>query len=71
MDNKDFDTKKYNELVEQIKTENPKMDIEMCKYIAGSYLIYDVMKIEKPTDELEQFKKATQVLQDLSIEIEA
>jgi hypothetical protein len=71
MDNKNFDTKKYNELVQQIKIENPKMDIEMCKYIAGSYLIYDVMKIEKPNDELEQFKKANEVLKDFSIEIEA
>lgn len=71
MDNKNFDTKKYDELVQQIKIENPKMDIEMCKYIAGSYLIYDVMKIEKPNDELEQFKKANEVLKDFSIEIEA
>ncbi len=71
MDNKIFDTKKYEELVQQIKIENPNMDIEMCKYIAGSYLIYDVMKIEKPNDELEQFQKANQVLKDLSIEIEA
>ena len=71
MDNKIFDTKKYEELVQQIKIENPNMDIEMCKYIAGSYLIYDVMKIEKPNDELEQFQKANEVLKDLSIEIEA
>ncbi len=71
MDNKDFDIKKYTELVEQIKSENPKIDIEMCKYIAGSYLLYDVMGIEKPNDDLEQFQKATQVLKDLSIEIEA
>ena len=71
MDNKIFDTKKYEELVQQIKIENPNMDIEMCKYIAGSYLIYDIMKIEKPTDELEQFQKANKVLKDLSIEIEA
>ncbi len=71
MDNKDFDIKRYTELVEQIKSENPKMDIEMCKYIAGSYLLYDVMGIEKPNDDLEQFQKATQVLKDLSIEIEA
>ena len=71
MDNKIFDTKKYEELVEQIKIENPNMDIEMCKYIAGSYIIYDVMKIEKPNDELEQFQKANEVLKNLSIEIEA
>ena len=71
MDNKDFDIKKYTELVEQIKSENPKIDIEMCKYIAGSYLLYDVMGIEKPNNDLEQFQKATQVLKDLSIEIEA
>ncbi len=71
MDNKDFDIKRYIELVEQIKSENPKIDIEMCKYIAGSYLLYDVMGIEKPNDDLEQFQKATQVLKELSIEIEA
>ena len=71
MDNKDFDIKKYTELVEQIKSENPKIDIEMCKYIAGSYLLYDVMGIEKPNDDLEQYQKANQILKDLSIEIEA
>jgi len=43
----------------------------MCKYIAGSYLIYDVMGVEKPTDDLEEFEKANQMIKDLSVEIEA
>ena len=71
MDNKNFDVKKYNELVEQIKTENPKIDIEFCKYLAGSYLIYDVMGVEKPNNDLDEFQKASQILKDMSIELEA
>lgn len=75
MDNKEFDVKLFDELVEQIKAENPKIDLELCKYIAGSYLLYDVMKIEKPTEELEQFVKANEMIEKLSlsntVEIEA
>lgn len=75
MDNQEFDVKLFDELVEQIKAENPKLDLEFCKYIAGSYLLYDVMKIEKPTEELEQFVKANEMIEKLTIsntvEIEA
>lgn len=73
-----FDIKRFEELTEQIKQENPKIDIEMCKYIAGSYLIYDVMGLEKPIDELEQYKRANEIIEGLkeateqmSIEISA
>lgn len=74
MSNMNFDEKRFVELVEQIKQENPKIDIEMCKYIAGSYLIYDVMGVEKPTDELQEFQKANKIIEELtaySVEIEA
>ena len=72
MDMKDFDVKLFEELTEQIKQENPKIDLELCKYIAGSYILYDVMKIEKPTTENEQFKKANEMFEKLkSVEIEA
>ncbi len=72
MEDKEFDVKRFEELVEQIKRENPKLDLEICKYIAGSYLIYDVMKVDKPNDELEQFKKANEMIEKMtSIEIEA
>jgi cell division protein ZapA (FtsZ GTPase activity inhibitor) len=75
MDNQEFDVKLFDELVEQIKAENPKLDLDLCKYIAGSYLLYDVMKIEKPTQELEQFVKANEMIEKLTIsntvEIEA
>lgn len=75
MDNQEFDVKLFDELVEQIKAENPKLDLDLCKYIAGSYLLYDVMKIEKPTEELEQFVKANEMIEKLTIsntvEIEA
>jgi len=69
---KDFDVKLFEELTEQIKQENPKIDLELCKYIAGSYILYDVMKLEKPTTENEQFKKANEMFEKLkSVEIEA
>ena len=75
MDNQEFDVKLFDELVEQIKAENPKLDLDLCKYIAGSYLLYDIMKIEKPTEELEQFVKANEMIEKLTIsntvEIEA
>ena len=75
MDNQEFDVKLFDELVEQIKNENPKLDLDLCKYIAGSYLLYDVMKIEKPTEELEQFVKANEMIEKLTlsntVEIEA
>jgi len=70
-----FDVKQFEELTEQIKKENPKLDLELCKYISASYLIYDVMKLEKPTSENEQFKKANEIIEKLSlsntVEIEA
>lgn len=75
MENQEFDVKLFNELVEQIKAENPKLDLELCKYIAGSYILYDVMKIEKPTEENEQFKRANEMIEKLNlsntVEIEA
>ena len=72
MENKEFDVKRFEELVEQIKRENPKLDLEICKYIAGSYLIYDVMKVDKPDNEFEEFKKANEMIEKMtSIEIEA
>jgi len=71
-----FDIKRFEELVQQIKDENPKLDIEFCKYIAGSYLLYDVMGIEKPNEESEQFLKANKIIDELTdkmeqVEIEA
>ncbi len=70
-----FDVKQFEELTEQIKKENPKLDLELCKYISASYPIYDVMKLEKPTSENEQFKKANEIIEKLSlsntVEIEA
>lgn len=73
MDN--FDAKLFEELTEQIKKENPKIDLELCKYIAGSYILYDVMKIEKPSSESQQFEKANEMIEKLSlsntVEIEA
>ncbi len=53
MDNKEFDIERFEELVKQIKEENPELDIEFCKYIAGSYLMYDVMKLKRPDEVLE------------------
>ena len=46
-----FDNGDYEKLVEQIHAENPTIDIEFCKYIAGSYLFNDLKKIEKPDNE--------------------
>jgi hypothetical protein len=69
-----FDVKQFEELTEQIKKENPKLDLELCKYISASYILYDVMKLEKPSSENEQFKKANEMIEKLSlstVEIEA
>jgi len=69
-----FDVKQFEELTEQIKKENPKLDLELCKYISASYILYDVMKLEKPSSENEQFKKANEMIENLSlstVEIEA
>jgi len=68
MDNKEFDSKEFERLVEQIKLENPKIDIEICKYLAGSYLFYDVMKLEKPSDDTEEFKRTNEMIEELTIE---
>lgn len=38
---KTLNIEEFDRLVEQIKFENPKLDIEFCKYIAGSYLLKD------------------------------
>lgn len=42
----DIDKEEFTNLVELIKSENPKIDIEFCKYIAGSYL-YERLEKEK------------------------
>ena len=34
-----FDVKQFEELTEQIKKENPKLDLELCKYISASYIL--------------------------------
>lgn len=36
-----LDIEEFDKLVEQIKYENPNLDIEFCKYVAGSYLLED------------------------------
>ena len=64
-----FDVKQFEELTEQIKKENPKLDLELCKYISASYILYDVMKLEKPSSENEQFKKANEMIEKLSLSI--
>lgn len=69
-----FDVKQFEELTEQIKKENPKLDLELCKYISASYILYDAIKLEKPSSENEQFKKANEMIEKLSlstVEIEA
>ncbi len=69
-----FNVKQFEELTDQIKKENPKLDLELCKYISASYILYDVMKLEKPSSENEQFKKANEMIEKLSlstVEIEA
>ena len=63
----EFDVKLFEELTEQIKQENPKLDLELCKFIAGSYVLYDVMKVPKPTSENEQFNKANEMLERLNL----
>jgi len=68
---KDIDIEEFNELVEQIKTENPTIDIEFCKYIAGSYLLYDKSGIEKPADEVDEFNKTNEVIIELTTSCEA
>lgn len=60
---KDIDIEEFNRLVEQIKTENPSLDIELCKYIAGSYLYNDKKNIEKCSDDLEANKEITERIQ--------
>lgn len=69
-----FDVKQFEELTEQIKKENPKLDLELCKYISASYLIYDVMKLEKPTSDA-KLNEVNEMIEKLSlsntIEIEA
>ena len=42
----DIDKEEFTNLVELIKSENPKIDIEFCKYITGSYL-YERLEKEK------------------------
>lgn len=61
MDNQKLDPEEFEKLVEQIKMENPKIDIELCKYIAGSYLLYDVMKIERPADNIAEVSNTVEV----------
>ena len=49
--NQEIDIKEFDKLVEQIKLENPKLDIEFCQYIAGSYLLYDKKGIKQPVSD--------------------
>ena len=71
MDNKEFDIERFEELVKQIKEENPELDIEFCKYIAGSYLLYDKSGIEKPADEVDEFNKTNEAIIELTTSCEA
>ena len=50
----DIDKQEFNHLVELIKSENPKIDIEFCKYFAGSYLYQRLEKEKSVSIEIDE-----------------
>ena len=60
-----FDRERIDKYLVMAKKQYPEVDIHLLEYAIADYLIYDVEKNERPTEEMEDFIKANKVIQEL------
>ena len=65
MENDKFNRETIDKYLEILIKKYPKVDLHLLEYIVASYLIYDVEKQERPSEENEDFVKSNQVIEEL------
>jgi hypothetical protein len=65
MENDKFNRETIDKYLEILVKKYPKVDLHLLEYIVASYLIYDVEKQERPSEENEDFIKGNQIIQEL------
>ena len=65
MENDKFNRETIDKYLEILVKKYPKVDLHLLEYIVASYLIYDVEKQERPSEENEDFIKSNQVIEEL------
>ena len=65
MENDKFNRETIDKYLEILVKKYPKVDLHLLEYIVASYLIYDVEKQERLSEENEDFIKGNQVIEEL------
>ena len=65
MENDKFDRETIDKYLVMAKKQYPDIDIHLLEYAIADYLIYDVEKNERPTEDNEDFIRANKVIDDL------
>ena len=60
-----FDRPTIDKYLIMAKKQYPDIDIHLLEYAIADYLIYDVEKNERPTEDNEDFIRANKVIEDL------
>ena len=60
-----FNRETIDKYLEILVKKYPKVDLHLLEYIVASYLIYDVEKQERPSEENEDFVKSNKVIEEL------
>jgi hypothetical protein len=60
-----FNRETIDKYLEILVKKYPKVDLHLLEYIVASYLIYDVEKQERPTEENEDFIKSNKAIEEL------
>ena len=60
-----FDRPTKDKYLVMAKKQYPDIDIHLLEYAIADYLIYDVEKNERPTEDNEDFIRANKVIEDL------
>ena len=65
MESDKFNRETIDKYLEILIKKYPKVDLHLLEYVVASYLLYDVEKQERPSEENEDFIKSNQVIQEL------
>ena len=60
-----FNRETIDKYLEILVKKYPKVDLHLLEYIVASYLIFDVEKQERTSEENEDFVKSNQVIEEL------
>ena len=60
-----FDRPTIDKYLVMAKKQYPDIDIHLLEYAIADYLIYDVEKNERPTEDNEDFIRANKVIEEL------